>query len=155
MKIMYFFLFLWVIFALLDPEPDPATQINADPQPWFYLAPLPVYSCRSACCSRYLSLWLYLAPVPVQWEAVLRPALPTAAGQPAALGIYIPVVVPCSSASLVGGCPRALAPRRCRSACCCSRSLYPCGSTLLQCQSSGRLSSGPRSPQLQVSLLLL
>jgi hypothetical protein len=22
---------LWVIFALLDPDPDPATQINADP----------------------------------------------------------------------------------------------------------------------------
>ncbi len=35
MKILYFFLFLWVIFALLDP--DPATLINADPdpQPWF------------------------------------------------------------------------------------------------------------------------
>jgi hypothetical protein len=29
MKIMDFFLFLWVIFALLDP----ATQINADPDP--------------------------------------------------------------------------------------------------------------------------
>jgi len=24
---------LWVIFALLNPEPDPATQINADPDP--------------------------------------------------------------------------------------------------------------------------
>jgi hypothetical protein len=34
MKILYSFLYLWVIFALLDP--DPATQINADPdsQPW-------------------------------------------------------------------------------------------------------------------------
>jgi hypothetical protein len=31
MKIVDFFLFLWIIFALLDP--DPATQINADPQP--------------------------------------------------------------------------------------------------------------------------
>jgi hypothetical protein len=31
MKIMDFFLFLWVIFALLDP--DPATQINANPDP--------------------------------------------------------------------------------------------------------------------------
>jgi hypothetical protein len=31
MKILDFFLFLWVIFALLDP--DPATQINADPEP--------------------------------------------------------------------------------------------------------------------------
>jgi hypothetical protein len=33
-KILYFFSHLWVIFALLDP--DPATQINADPdpQPW-------------------------------------------------------------------------------------------------------------------------
>jgi hypothetical protein len=31
MKILYFFLFLWVIFSLLDPDPDPATQINADP----------------------------------------------------------------------------------------------------------------------------
>jgi hypothetical protein len=31
MKIIYFFLFSWVIFALPDPDPDPATQINADP----------------------------------------------------------------------------------------------------------------------------
>jgi hypothetical protein len=31
MKFLYFFLFLWVTFALLDP--DPATQINADPDP--------------------------------------------------------------------------------------------------------------------------
>jgi hypothetical protein len=31
MKILNFFLFLWVIFALLDPDPDPATQFNADP----------------------------------------------------------------------------------------------------------------------------
>jgi hypothetical protein len=31
MKILYFFLFFWVNFALLDPDPDPATQINADP----------------------------------------------------------------------------------------------------------------------------
>jgi hypothetical protein len=29
MKILDFFLFLWVIFALLDPDPE--TQINADP----------------------------------------------------------------------------------------------------------------------------
>jgi hypothetical protein len=27
MKILYFFLFVCVIFALLDPDPDPATQI--------------------------------------------------------------------------------------------------------------------------------
>jgi hypothetical protein len=31
MKILYFFLFLWVIFALLDTDPDPETQNNADP----------------------------------------------------------------------------------------------------------------------------
>jgi hypothetical protein len=41
MKILSFFLFLWVIFALLDPDlvrnlyadpdPDPTAQINADP----------------------------------------------------------------------------------------------------------------------------
>jgi hypothetical protein len=31
MKIRYFFLYLWVNFALLDP--DPATHINADPDP--------------------------------------------------------------------------------------------------------------------------
>jgi len=35
--------FLWVIFALLDPEPDPAFQINADPdpdpQPWLKKKP--------------------------------------------------------------------------------------------------------------------
>jgi hypothetical protein len=30
MKILDYFLFLWVIFALLDP--DPATHINADPE---------------------------------------------------------------------------------------------------------------------------
>jgi hypothetical protein len=29
MKLLYFFLFLWVIFALLDPEP--AVQNQADP----------------------------------------------------------------------------------------------------------------------------
>jgi hypothetical protein len=33
LKILYFFLYLWVIFALLDPDTDPATQINADPDP--------------------------------------------------------------------------------------------------------------------------
>ncbi len=51
MKILDFFLFLWVIFALLDPDPqfecgsdpDPATQINADPdtdpdpKPWLHV----------------------------------------------------------------------------------------------------------------------
>jgi hypothetical protein len=31
MKILNFFIFLWVILALLDPDLDPATQINADP----------------------------------------------------------------------------------------------------------------------------
>jgi hypothetical protein len=37
MIIIYFFLYLWVIFALLDPDPDSnadpdsATQINVDP----------------------------------------------------------------------------------------------------------------------------
>ncbi len=31
MKFCTFFLFLWFIFALLDPDRDPATQINADP----------------------------------------------------------------------------------------------------------------------------
>ncbi len=32
-QILYFFLYLWVIFALLDPDPDSATPINADPVP--------------------------------------------------------------------------------------------------------------------------
>jgi hypothetical protein len=32
MKFWTFSIF-WVIFALLDPDPDPATQINADPDP--------------------------------------------------------------------------------------------------------------------------
>jgi hypothetical protein len=31
MKIVSFFLFFGAIFALLDPDPDPAAQINADP----------------------------------------------------------------------------------------------------------------------------
>jgi hypothetical protein len=31
MKILDFFLFMWVIFALLDLDPNPVTQINADP----------------------------------------------------------------------------------------------------------------------------
>jgi hypothetical protein len=30
-EFLYFFSFLWVIFALLDPDPHSATQINADP----------------------------------------------------------------------------------------------------------------------------
>jgi hypothetical protein len=41
MNILNFFLYFWVIVALLDPDldphknadPDPATQINADPDP--------------------------------------------------------------------------------------------------------------------------
>jgi hypothetical protein len=48
LKILYFFLFLWVIFALLDP--DPATQINADPdtdpKPWFPSSGLKFYFWR-------------------------------------------------------------------------------------------------------------
>ncbi len=28
---------MWVIFALLDPDPDPLTRLNPDPQPWFWL----------------------------------------------------------------------------------------------------------------------
>ncbi len=31
MKILSFFHFFGVIFALLDPDPDPTAQINADP----------------------------------------------------------------------------------------------------------------------------
>jgi hypothetical protein len=31
MKILYFSIFLRVIFALLDPDPDPESQTNADP----------------------------------------------------------------------------------------------------------------------------
>jgi hypothetical protein len=27
MKILYFFRYLWVIFVLLDPDPDPSTQL--------------------------------------------------------------------------------------------------------------------------------
>jgi hypothetical protein len=29
MKILYFFLFLWVIFALLDPDPDPQFEYGS------------------------------------------------------------------------------------------------------------------------------
>jgi hypothetical protein len=38
MKFLLFFQFMCVIFALLDPDPDPATLINADPdpKPWLY-----------------------------------------------------------------------------------------------------------------------
>jgi hypothetical protein len=28
MKILYFFLYLWVIFALLDPDPDPHNPVQ-------------------------------------------------------------------------------------------------------------------------------
>jgi hypothetical protein len=31
MKILYFFIFLWVTIPLLDPDPDQEPQINADP----------------------------------------------------------------------------------------------------------------------------
>jgi hypothetical protein len=30
MEILYSFLYLWVIFAFLDPDPDPSTQMNAE-----------------------------------------------------------------------------------------------------------------------------
>jgi hypothetical protein len=33
-KISLLFLLFVGNFPLLDPDPDPATQINADPQPW-------------------------------------------------------------------------------------------------------------------------
>ncbi len=33
LKFLHFFLFLWLIFALLDSDPDPATQINGDSCP--------------------------------------------------------------------------------------------------------------------------
>jgi hypothetical protein len=38
MKFLSFFIFLVGHFALLDPDPDPATLINADtdPKPWQY-----------------------------------------------------------------------------------------------------------------------
>jgi hypothetical protein len=45
MKILYFFLNLWVIFALLDPDPDPATQINADPDPQTLVCCLGLFLC--------------------------------------------------------------------------------------------------------------
>jgi hypothetical protein len=31
MKFFNFFLLLWVIFALLDPDPDSLTRLNPDP----------------------------------------------------------------------------------------------------------------------------
>jgi hypothetical protein len=33
MKFITFFLCLWVIFALLDPDPDKGTPLNPDPDP--------------------------------------------------------------------------------------------------------------------------
>jgi hypothetical protein len=45
MKFLYFILFLWITYALLDPDPDPATQINADPdpKPWLILKDMDVW----------------------------------------------------------------------------------------------------------------
>ncbi len=65
MKILYFFLNLWVIFAFMDP--DPATQINADPDPQPCMFPCSQWSrqCRS-------SLWRPLPPT-------RRPTPPTSA----------------------------------------------------------------------------
>jgi hypothetical protein len=34
MKFILFFLSLWAIFALLDPDSDPGTPLNPDPQLW-------------------------------------------------------------------------------------------------------------------------
>jgi hypothetical protein len=53
MKILDFFLFLWVIFALLDPDQDPATQIlrihaDPDPKPWMK-STVPLVSLCSTC----------------------------------------------------------------------------------------------------------
>jgi hypothetical protein len=33
LKFINFFLSLWVIFALLDPDPDPGSPLNLDPDP--------------------------------------------------------------------------------------------------------------------------
>ncbi len=58
MKILDFFLFLWVIFALMDPDPDPATQINADPDPkpcfesWYCISRTPPSFSGIACFCR-------------------------------------------------------------------------------------------------------
>ncbi len=41
MKILDFFLFLWVIFALLDP--DPATQINPDTEPCLHASTVSIH----------------------------------------------------------------------------------------------------------------
>jgi hypothetical protein len=31
LKFINFYIFLWVIFAILDPDPDPGTTLNPDP----------------------------------------------------------------------------------------------------------------------------
>ncbi len=53
MKVHYFFLHLWAILALQVPDQDPATQINADPdpQPWNHHT----HACRWAtkACRRW------------------------------------------------------------------------------------------------------
>jgi hypothetical protein len=75
-EISYFFLLLWAIFALLDPDPDSeygsgSTDLiesgsnsdpDTDPQPWFRLAPFRELSfviCHFVNCSSSLYALLY------------------------------------------------------------------------------------------------
>jgi hypothetical protein len=55
MKILYFFLYLWVIFALLDSDPDPATLSSCVPSSQEKLLLLTLAKCF---CPPYYILFL-------------------------------------------------------------------------------------------------
>ncbi len=53
MKFINFFLCFWLIFALLDPDTDPGTPLNLDPNPQHYYIR---HSYRSLICCSYIQL---------------------------------------------------------------------------------------------------
>jgi hypothetical protein len=61
-KISNFFLCLWVIFALVDPDPDtdPGTPLNPDPQHW--MVRYAAYLSFSPSTAKYIGSWLCCRP---------------------------------------------------------------------------------------------
>ncbi len=74
MKIRDFFLFLWVIFAPLDPHPDPATQINADPDPDTDPDPKPCKTVRDRGDRYPFYFWTWCLPLKNIFPFLLLPA---------------------------------------------------------------------------------
>jgi hypothetical protein len=65
MKCINFFLCLWVIFALLDPDTDPGTPLHPDPHHW-----LSANEKGRHCCTSRIGQWEggFLPVVTITWS---------------------------------------------------------------------------------------